>query len=85
MTLGQLLVIVEYCRFGNILDYLIEQRNTFINQLNEQGSINPPIETDLSRLFIRLLIPQHECIFIFKLTFTMQASTGAEQDKKYRL
>ncbi len=44
-------MIVEYCQFGNILDYLVEQRNSFINQLNELGSINPSIETDSSRLF----------------------------------
>jgi hypothetical protein len=39
MLLGELLVIVEYCRFGNLQTYLINHRNKFINQLDEFGNI----------------------------------------------
>ena len=31
---GQLMVIVEYCKFGNIRSYLLAHRNYFINQLD---------------------------------------------------
>uniref|UniRef100_A0A1B6CIS1 Receptor protein-tyrosine kinase n=1 Tax=Clastoptera arizonana TaxID=38151 RepID=A0A1B6CIS1_9HEMI len=30
----ELLVMVEYCRYGNIHDYLLKHRNTFINKIN---------------------------------------------------
>ncbi|XP_057369372.1 vascular endothelial growth factor receptor 1-like isoform X2 [Daphnia carinata] len=35
---GELLVIVEYCRFGNLQTYLVGHRNTFINQVDELGN-----------------------------------------------
>jgi len=35
------MVIVEFCRFGNILDYMIQHRAVFIDQLNHQtGTID---------------------------------------------
>lgn len=37
--LGELLVIVEYCRFGSLQNYLIKHRNNFINQLDEFGNL----------------------------------------------
>ena len=32
---GDLMVILEYCPFGNVRSYLISYRNWFVNQLNE--------------------------------------------------
>ncbi|KAG0721081.1 Vascular endothelial growth factor receptor 3 [Chionoecetes opilio] len=32
-----LMLVVEYCRFGNILDYMRRHRGEFINQLSENG------------------------------------------------
>jgi hypothetical protein len=41
---GELMVIVEYCRYGNIRSFLLAQRRTFINQLNkESDEIDPTI------------------------------------------
>lgn len=34
---GELLVIEEFCRYGNIRDYLIANRDSFINELDEQN------------------------------------------------
>ncbi len=34
-TTGELFVIVEYCRFGNLLSYLTAHRHSYINQVNE--------------------------------------------------
>ncbi|XP_065201888.1 vascular endothelial growth factor receptor 1-like isoform X2 [Planococcus citri] len=36
----ELCVIVEYCKFGNLHDFLMKQRNNFINQINENGEID---------------------------------------------
>ncbi|XP_045029053.1 vascular endothelial growth factor receptor 1 isoform X3 [Daphnia magna] len=36
---GDLLVILEYCRFGNLQTYLIKHRNYFVNQLDEFGNL----------------------------------------------
>lgn len=44
---GELLVIVEYCRYGNIQNYLIRNRSNFINQVDARGYINPSIGADL--------------------------------------
>ncbi|XP_032782222.2 LOW QUALITY PROTEIN: mast/stem cell growth factor receptor Kit [Daphnia magna] len=43
---GDLLVIVEYCRFGNLQTYLIKHRNSFINQVDEFGNLKPDGEVD---------------------------------------
>jgi FMS-like tyrosine kinase 1 len=40
-------VIVEYCRYGNIQNYLIRNRSNFINQVDARGYINPSIGADL--------------------------------------
>ncbi|XP_046745280.1 vascular endothelial growth factor receptor 1-like [Diprion similis] len=37
IDLGELLVIVEYCRYGNLHDYLIRRRVNVVNQLNSSG------------------------------------------------
>ncbi|KAI9559738.1 hypothetical protein GHT06_013743 [Daphnia sinensis] len=46
VTKGELLVIVEYCRYGNIQNYLIRHRANFINQVDSRGYINPSIGED---------------------------------------
>lgn len=39
---GELMVIVEYCKFGNLRHYLLRHRERFINQLNpETGKVDP--------------------------------------------
>lgn len=43
---GELLVIVEYCQFGNLRHYLIANRDNFINQLN-------PLNGKIDRSIIR--------------------------------
>ena len=43
VRVGELLIIVEYCRFGNLQNYLIKNRNDFINQVDEFGNMR--IET----------------------------------------
>jgi FMS-like tyrosine kinase 1 len=50
---GELLVIVEYCKFGNLRHYLLAYRDSFVNQLNsETGLIDPNIKTiqDMKKL-----------------------------------
>ena len=37
-------VIIDYCEFGNLKSYLMENRNNFINQLNELGDMQPENE-----------------------------------------
>ncbi|KAH7643343.1 vascular endothelial growth factor receptor 3 [Dermatophagoides farinae] len=44
---GELLVIVEYCQFGNLRHYLIANRDNFINQLN-------PLTGKVDRSIIRI-------------------------------
>ncbi|XP_057365386.1 vascular endothelial growth factor receptor 1-like isoform X1 [Daphnia carinata] len=39
VTKGELLVIVEYCRYGNIQNYLIRNRAKFLNQVDSRGYV----------------------------------------------
>ncbi|KAI9559916.1 hypothetical protein GHT06_013923 [Daphnia sinensis] len=41
---GELLVIIDYCRFGNLQSYLVKQRNSFFNQLDEFDNLQLPNE-----------------------------------------
>ncbi|XP_046654437.1 vascular endothelial growth factor receptor 1-like isoform X1 [Daphnia pulicaria] len=41
----EILVIIDFCRFGNLKSYLIEHRDKFINQLNALGNLLPGDET----------------------------------------
>lgn len=42
VTKGELMVIVEYCKFGNLRHYLLRHRERFVNQLNpETGKVDP--------------------------------------------
>ncbi|XP_068247651.1 LOW QUALITY PROTEIN: vascular endothelial growth factor receptor kdr-like [Palaemon carinicauda] len=42
-TKGELLLLVEYCKHGNILDYMRRRRKDFINQINEYDRIDPSL------------------------------------------
>ena len=47
--IGELLVIEEFCRYGNIHDYLIANRDSFVNELDEiTGELKP-----LDEIFIQ--------------------------------
>ncbi|XP_044019330.1 vascular endothelial growth factor receptor kdr-like [Aphidius gifuensis] len=43
ITDGELYVIVEFCRYGNLHDYLQRNRNKFIDQIDNDGNINRSI------------------------------------------
>ncbi|KZC11067.1 Vascular endothelial growth factor receptor 3, partial [Dufourea novaeangliae] len=48
LKLGELLVIVEYCRFGNLHNYLLRHRGDFINQIDPStGKFDPSIGIDI--------------------------------------
>ena len=36
---GEFLVIVEYCKFGNLQNYLIKNRNNFVNEVDKYGNM----------------------------------------------
>ena len=42
----EILVIIDFCEFGNLKSYLIKHRDEFINQLNELGDMQPVNETE---------------------------------------
>ncbi|XP_014212347.1 vascular endothelial growth factor receptor 3-like, partial [Copidosoma floridanum] len=53
----ELLVIVEFCRFGNLRSYLLCHRKNFINQIDSNtGNINPRIENTVERYFSLILL-----------------------------
>ena len=37
---GEVFVIVEYCRYGNLLSYLMAHRQNFVNEVGESGNLN---------------------------------------------
>lgn len=39
LVTGDLLIIIEYCRFGNLQSYLIKHRNSFVNQVDHFGNL----------------------------------------------
>jgi hypothetical protein len=44
----ELLVVVEYCRFGNLHNYLLRHREDFVDQLDRKtGCIDPTIGVEL--------------------------------------
>ncbi|KAK3861992.1 hypothetical protein Pcinc_032098 [Petrolisthes cinctipes] len=50
---GELMLLVEYCRYGNILDYMHRHRKEFVNQINEEDKIDPSITEQGPRAKIR--------------------------------
>ncbi|XP_059351940.1 vascular endothelial growth factor receptor 1-like [Daphnia carinata] len=51
---GELLVIVEYCRFGNLQTYLINHRDQFINQLDDFGNMKSGIDPEQTHEHLNL-------------------------------
>lgn len=48
--LGEVMVIVEYCRFGNLQNFLIKHREYFVDQIvRDQDIIDPTILTRENR------------------------------------
>ncbi|CAH0560029.1 unnamed protein product [Brassicogethes aeneus] len=43
----ELMVMVEYCKFGNLQNYLLKHRNNFVNQLDHHGSIDYSVGSDI--------------------------------------
>lgn len=39
------MVIVEYCRFGNIYQYLLKKRDSFINQVTPDDKLDYNIQS----------------------------------------
>lgn len=47
---GEVMVIVEYCRFGNVQNFLLKHRDQFVDQINpETDQIDPTILTQEQR------------------------------------
>jgi 5-bromo-4-chloroindolyl phosphate hydrolysis protein len=44
--LGELLVIVEYCRFGNLQTFLINHRTNFVNLVDKFGNLKTQDEME---------------------------------------
>ncbi|KAG0729231.1 Vascular endothelial growth factor receptor 3 [Chionoecetes opilio] len=42
-TGGELLLLLEYCQHGNILDYMRRRRLEFVNQINNENKIDPSL------------------------------------------
>lgn len=50
MKTGEVMVIVEYCRFGNVQNFLVKHRDYFVDQINpETDTIDPTILTKEQR------------------------------------
>jgi hypothetical protein len=43
--LEEILVIIEFCKFGDLKSYLIKHRDQFINELDSLGNMPPTNET----------------------------------------
>ena len=48
--LGELLVIVEYCRFGSLQTFLISHRNNFINLVDDFGNLKTQCEMESNNI-----------------------------------
>ncbi|XP_065214729.1 vascular endothelial growth factor receptor 1-like [Planococcus citri] len=42
---GELAVMVEYCKYGNLRDFLLKRRNNFVNQINKNDEIDFTVTT----------------------------------------
>jgi hypothetical protein len=48
LKIGELFIIVEYCRFGNLQTFLTNNRNNFINQVDEFGELKAKNDNELT-------------------------------------
>ncbi|XP_042873216.1 vascular endothelial growth factor receptor kdr-like isoform X2 [Penaeus japonicus] len=46
---GELLLIVEYCKHGNILDYMRQHRRQFVHQISEHDNTDSPLTENRTR------------------------------------
>jgi hypothetical protein len=53
----EILVIIDFCQFGNLKSYLIKNRKKIINQLNGLGNSPPTKETAEINTFAWYTIP----------------------------
>ena len=75
----ELLVIVEYCRFGNLHNYLLRHRADFINQIDSAtGKFDPSIGMDL--LARSVSISSNNRIKYAALSFSRSLSTNSGTD-----
>ena len=52
----ELLVIVEYCPYGNLKDFLVKNRKNFIDQIDrDKDRIDPTISTQISDASIQYM------------------------------
>jgi len=67
---GDLLVIVEYCRFGNLQNFMIRNRKRFIHQVNERGYLDSSIGADVLNatssqwVLLALMRPNEWCAWL---------------------
>lgn len=83
---GELLVIVEYCRFGNLHNYLLRHRADFINQIDPAtGKLDPSIGLDIltrttsvgsNNRYVANFTYLYAVAYIFLLEFDMFMVTG---------
>lgn len=64
---GELLVIVEYCRYGNLQVYLVNHRHKFINLVDEFGNMKSENETDDVDHVGRYTIEKSFCFDMFSM------------------
>ncbi|KAI9559362.1 hypothetical protein GHT06_016151 [Daphnia sinensis] len=75
---GELLVIVEYCRFGNLQTYLVKHRNHFINQVDEFGNFLTDAEMqERCQLSGKTMESMNECMAVNPSDIEMTSQRSA--------
>ncbi|XP_071570035.1 vascular endothelial growth factor receptor 1 isoform X1 [Temnothorax nylanderi] len=75
----ELLVIVEYCRFGNLHNYLLRHRNDFINQIDPKtGKLDLTIGMDI--LMRTVSVSSNNRIKYAALSFSRSLSANSDTD-----
>ena len=52
---GEVFVLVEYCRYGNLLSYVTNARGRFINQVNSVGNLINFVQEKQESISIRTI------------------------------
>lgn len=56
---------MEYCRFGNLHNYLLRHRDNFIDQIDHNsGNIDPNIGSDIINRAYSVSSNKSRCVFI---------------------